>query len=187
MIAGYILTGGQNRRMNGQKKLFLEYEGKTFCQHIVDAFCPIDTIFLSVDSTGPYESASLPMVTDRWPGIGPMGGIASGLTVCEEEALFVVACDMPFVDRKTVEKVLMAYRSKPILTLVELNGRTQPLFGIYPRSLLPALEAQIAAGNYRMYSFLAQVEHQNVIIDPDSHAADNINTVYEYQQLLNLP
>lgn len=180
MIAGYILTGGQNRRMKGQKKLFLQYEGKTFCQHILNAFRSFDHVLLSVDTPEPYQSAGLPMVSDRWPSIGPLGGIASGLAACEEEALFVVACDMPFVDEKTVEKVLNSYRSHPILTLVELDGKTQPLFGIYPRFLLPDLERQISEGNYRMYSLIAQVEHQTVLIEPSSHAADNINTIEEY-------
>ena len=29
MIAGYLMTGGKNRRMDGKKKLFLELEGKS--------------------------------------------------------------------------------------------------------------------------------------------------------------
>ena len=50
MIAGYILTGGKNRRMNGEKKLFLEYKGKTFFDHIKNSLQLFSNIYLSVDA-----------------------------------------------------------------------------------------------------------------------------------------
>ena len=108
-VAGYILSGGRNTRMEGQKKLFLRYAGETFCQRILHACDCLPAVYLSVDNKEPYRKAGLPMVEDRWRGIGPLGGIASGLLTCKEDALFVMACDMPMMERQTVERMLETY------------------------------------------------------------------------------
>ena len=65
-VAGYILSGGKNTRMEGQKKLFLHYGGATFCQRILHACDCLPAVYLSVDKKEPYEEAGLPMVEDRW-------------------------------------------------------------------------------------------------------------------------
>lgn len=56
MIAGYILTGGQNRRMNGAKKLLLTYRGRTFLEWIMDALRLFPKVYLSVDSVEAWRS-----------------------------------------------------------------------------------------------------------------------------------
>ena len=48
-VAGYILSGGKNTRMEGQKKLFLHYGGATFCQRILHACDCLPAVYLSVD------------------------------------------------------------------------------------------------------------------------------------------
>lgn len=183
-IAGCILTGGKNRRMEGHKKLFLSYEGERFFERILRALSPFQRIYLSVDEKTPYEAAQLPMIVDRYQAIGAIGGIYSALSECTEEALFFVACDMPHIDTKTVRRVTEAYCANPQLTLVEADGWIQPLFGIYPKTLLSVLEGQIQSGNYRMRSLLEQMPYQTVSLSADSHAADNINTVAEYNALI---
>ena len=62
MIAGFILTGGKNRRMAGEKKLFLDYQGQPFWVHLLTALEEFPTVYLSVDREEPYASAGLPMV-----------------------------------------------------------------------------------------------------------------------------
>ncbi|MCQ2441745.1 MAG: molybdenum cofactor guanylyltransferase [Oscillospiraceae bacterium] len=184
-IAGCILTGGKNRRMEGNKKLFLSYNGEAFFQRILRAFAPFEQVYLSVDEKAPYEGANLPMIVDRYQAIGAMGGIYSALRECTEEALFFVACDMPHIDAETVQRVIEAYHSNPGLTLVEADGRIQPLFGIYPKVLLPVVERQIQLKNYRMRSLLEQIPYNTVSLTAGSHAADNINTVEEYKELVS--
>lgn len=184
-IAGCILTGGKNRRMEGNKKLFLSYNGERFFERILRAFTPFERVYLSVDEKAPYEGAKLPMIVDRYQGIGAMGGIYSALSECTEEALFFAACDMPHIDNETVQRVIEAYRSNPRLTLVEADGRIQPLFGIYPKELLPVVEQQIQLKNYRMRSLLERIPYHTVPLTAGSRAADNINTVKEYRELLS--
>ena len=58
-ICGYILAGGKNRRMNGHKKIFLEYEGATFCERILQAFEEFAVTYISVEAESPYQELHL--------------------------------------------------------------------------------------------------------------------------------
>lgn len=182
MIAGYILSGGQNRRMNGEKKLMLTYQGKSFYERIQQTFSIFPSTYLSVESEAPYKALGMPMVVDVYPQVGPMGGIYSGLVTCNEEALFITACDMPFIDRQTVEKVLRVYEATGITTIVKTGRRIHPLFGIYPKSILPYLKMRIERGQYRMMDLLAEIE-KNVVELDDDKVVSNINTRDEYEKL----
>lgn len=187
MIAGLILTGGKNSRMNGNIKLFLEYKGQPFFNHIKNAMEQLPQVYLSVNRREGYEDMGLPLIVDEWDGIGPMGGICSGLRQCREEALLVVASDMPFVSRQAVSLLLAAYQNKPMLTLAVADGKPQPLLGIYPRSLLPALEKLIREGNYRLRSVMALTEYNLVELPRGDASAENINTPEEYQRRCRQP
>jgi molybdopterin-guanine dinucleotide biosynthesis protein A len=110
-----------------------------------------------------------------------MGGIASGLKQCPEEALFVTACDTPRLDRATVELILAQWDGG--VTLASVGGRVQPLIGIYPKSVLPELEKRLAKGSLRMYDFLRAVGFRQVPLPEQSTAAENINTPEDYRQL----
>lgn len=184
-VAGYILSGGRNTRMEGQKKLFLRYAGETFCQRILHACDCLPAVYLSVDKKEPYQDAGLPMVEDRWKGIGPLGGIASGLRECKEDALFVMACDMPMIDRETVERMLKAYeesKNLPVLVAAQ-NGRVHPLFGIYPKWVLPYAEELIREGDYRIMHLLERAGYRTLELERESRAMENINSTEEYHHL----
>lgn len=184
MIAGYLMTGGKNRRMDGKKKIFLELNGKSFLESILDALRDFDKIYLSVEDKAPYEHLNMPMVVDEIPQIGPLGGIYSGLKNCEEDALFVVACDMPFVSREAVRMLLNEYSGQQKIVLAEADNRVHPLFGIYSKSALVFLERQIQTGDYRVMNALKQAGYVTVVLPKEDTSAKNINTVAEYEQLL---
>ena len=156
-ICGYILAGGRNRRMNGQKKIFLEYEGTTFCERILQAFEEFDATYISVEAESPYQELHLPIIVDEYAAIGPMGGIYSGMKSCDADALFVVACDMPMVTKEAVHLVTKMYSKQHKITVVRTNGRLHPIFGIYPRTVLPEIEKAIAKKDYRMMNFLKEI------------------------------
>lgn len=205
-VAGYILSGGRNTRMEGQKKLFLRYAGETFCQRILHACDCLPAVYLSVDKKEPYEEAGLSMVEDRWKGIGPLGGIASGLLECKEDALLVMACDMPMIDRETVKRMLKTYEAmlrEPVLDagqqdgaesvdsaglyppvlVASQNGRIHPLFGIYPKRVLAFAEKLIREGDYRIMHLLERAGYRTLELEGESRAMENINSTEEYRHL----
>ena len=199
-IAAYILSGGKNSRMGGKKKLFLEYDGIPFYQRILDACSLFRTVYLSVEAEEPYAQLDMPLVVDQWQGIGPMGGICSGLLQCPEEAIFVMACDMPMIRKETILKFLQVYEvrmqkhradgttaesddnSQPIL-VAETEDGIHPLFGIYPKHSLPVAQELIEEGNYRMMQLLRQMGYETIRLDEEADVVTNVNTLEELERL----
>lgn len=187
MVAGLILAGGKNSRMNGNTKLFLEYQGQPFLYHIKRAMKQLPQIYLSVNHQDGYENLGLPLIVDEFEGIGPMGGICSALRRCSEDALLVVASDMPFVSQETVSLLLSQYECKPMLTLACINRVAQPLLGIYPRNVLPLVEGLIAKKDFRLRCIMEQVEHSLIDLPDGDLSAENINTPDEYERFCKRP
>ncbi|HJB19485.1 MAG TPA: molybdenum cofactor guanylyltransferase [Candidatus Bariatricus faecipullorum] len=181
-IAGYILAGGKNRRMQGEKKLFLPWDGATFLERIQETLCAFPAVYLSVEAVEPYQGLSLPLVLDVYPDAGPLGGICAGLGACPEDALFVTACDMPLLDRESVERLCLAFRERPVLTLPETDSGLQPLPGIYPRSILPEAERLLKEKQYRLRALAERVEVNRVRLEETP--LKNVNTPEEYRELL---
>lgn len=183
MIAGYILTGGKNTRMNGNKKLFLTFHGIPFYEYILQAFHILPKIYLSVEAEDPYKTLHIPMVTDIYPDIGPIGGIYSGLRTCPEDALFVTACDMPLIDHHIVSKVLNAYEKHPdTITIIKTGERIHPLFGIYPKTVLPLLVQMIRKKDYKVKNLFSHTDISVIELE-QKEVMENINTRKEYEQL----
>ncbi len=190
-IGGYILTGGKSRRMNGRDKLFLDYQGAAFYEHIRRALGSFSAVYLSAsrEAAGRYEALGLPVVTDRIPDLGPMGGIWSGLLSCGEQGLFVAACDMPLIDRRTVDWVTHQYQKeggRDRAMVVRSGERIHPLFGIYPKAVIPVMEEMIREGNYRMRDFIVRSRARVLSLEEDSAIGVNINTEEEYRKFASL-
>ncbi len=180
-IGAVILAGGKNRRMHGEKKAFFRYGGTTFLDRVKESLKDLETIYISVDTPEPYEGADLPVIADIYPGTGPLGGICSALETCREDALFVAACDMPFLQSDTVRQLLDAYLACPGTVTIAAEGEWQhALCGIYPKNVLPMLRRQLSEGNYKMRDFLKDQDVQEVQLQTDDRSAVNINSVQEY-------
>ena len=149
-IAGYLLSGGENRRMGGKKKLFLEYEGTPFYRRILTGMSALTAVYLSVDIPEPYIGAGLPLIADKYPRTGPLGAICTGLELCPQEALLAAACDMPFLDGKLVERLTEEYRKYRGIVITEKDGRCFPFPGIYPKEVLPVFLEQLLEGRWKM-------------------------------------
>lgn len=186
MICGYILAGGKNSRMNGNKKLFLEYEGELFYDRILEVFDMFDETYISVECDEPYRQLDVPLVVDQYKEIGPMGGIVSGLSQIDAEALCVAACDMPMVEKNVIKQLVKAYEEHPVITVIQAGERLHPLLGIYPRKCLPIAKDLIEAGYYKMRGLLEQFGYQVVVVEEDAPSIYNVNTMEEYQKLKQL-
>ena len=179
-IALLILSGGMSTRFGNRRKILLEYEGRSFASHILEAFEGFDRVYLSVDREDKYRELGLPMIEDKFPGCGPLGGIASGLMACEEDALFVVACDMPFVTKEAVRHMLESYAGQERIILAANGDRLEPLFGIYPRTALETAVKMLKEGCYRTRDLFRRFGGATVQIC-GGHPFININTPEEYK------
>ena len=90
------------------------------------------------------------IVKDEFLKAGPLGGIHAGMKSAVNEAIFVFAGDMPFLDKELIAEQIDAFNLGNYDILVPRIGRNiEPLHAIYRKSLLNELERFITDGKNR--------------------------------------
>ncbi|RXJ01901.1 molybdenum cofactor guanylyltransferase [Anaerobacillus alkaliphilus] len=191
MNAGLILlSGGKSSRM-GTNKALLPIEGKANIERIVDSLGDEFTDRVLVTNS-PDEYALLKekvkIVTDIYPGLGPLSGIHAGLLASSAEYNVVVACDMPFVSKKLarllVEKSVGYQAAVP-----RFNGMRQPLFAVYHKSIVSEIEQFLKGNDFRVNNLWGKVkmlwvEDESLQSIPEVEKAFfNMNYPEEYDQV----
>lgn len=160
-----VLCGGKSSRMGFDKSNIIIKDQPIF-EHIAEQLelC-FDEVILVTGKSNPVTSHKYRVVEDLVAPCGPIGGILTGLSAAESEFVFFTACDMPFVDRKLIDKVIKALEasfSKETATSNNLassnyngaaalnNGFIEPFFGFYSKSLIGAIQESIQAGQYQI-------------------------------------
>jgi len=161
-IAAAVLAGGMNSRMAGQNKCFIEIYGKPIISRTVELLGGIfEEVILATNSPQEYKSykKTVVMVGDIIKGAGPLSGIHSVLSVAKEEAVFFVACDMPFLHNEMIRRQLEYFKTKNCGALVPKVGNfIEPLHAIYKNNLAVDIRRFVKEGsNYSIRSFLKTV------------------------------
>ncbi|MCB0092604.1 MAG: molybdenum cofactor guanylyltransferase [Caldilineaceae bacterium] len=200
-----INAGGGSQRM-GQPKALLPVppDNQPLLAHIVQrlqGLAPAQTVIIA---NAPMVRAQTELgdavrwLTDAYPNQGPLGGLAAGLAVCDEWAIFV-ACDMPLLNpalfayfgalaAETDEQGAACWDA--IVPLVD--DYPQVLHALYHPRCLPFVQARLAAGERRAICFLPDVRVRYVqeaelqMIDPMLQSFFNANTPAEWSQALAL-
>lgn len=186
-IAGYILAGGKNRRMNGQKKLFLPYGNSDFFHSIKNSLRIFPAVYLSVaEEEKEYKESGLPLIVDQYSGIGPLGGILSGLLSCKEEAVFAVSCDTPEIEEDLMIAMAELYGQSGQPVIIKHAGNYYPIPGIYTKRQIPMMEDMIMRQEYKLRNLFWREEEgtEFQVYRPVKmpKALVNINTMQDYER-----
>lgn len=178
-ITVQIMAGGRSSRM-GQDKALVRLGGRTLLERAVESWSGWGGgLFLSVGH--PERAALAPKgtvpVADRYPDCGPLGGLHAGLAVCPTPLLLLYAVDTPLLGPEQAEALVAAIGTADACTYT-VEGRPQPLFGLYRTSCLPVAAQLLAAGERRMRRLLTQVDTTELPA-PDGAQFRNLNTPEE--------
>ncbi len=180
-VVGVVLAGGRSSRF-GRDKALLEIDGETLLQRTVARLREAcgEALIIGPPERG-QQAPDTPVVQDEIPGIGPLGGIATALRARPGRSVLVVAVDMPFLSVPLLRHLAgMAAEADVVLPVV--GGRGQQLHAVYGPACLPAIEGQIAAGDYKIDRFFPSVRLRRVDeaelrrFDPGLRAFQNVNT-----------
>jgi len=184
-VTGAILSGGPSRRM-GCDKALLPYRGGRFIEAIHRKMAELfDEVIVVGVEPDQYDFMPCRRVPDLFPGMGALGGIHSALHHSATDRVFVVGCDMPHIKGELI-RYLCALADEADVVLPEGESGLEPLYSVYRKSALPALEESLRSGRRGMCSFheglrVQRVERGTVEeIDPGLTAFRNINTPEDY-------
>jgi len=183
-LFGLVLAGGRSTRMQ-RDKATLEYRpGVTQLEAATRLLeGRVERAFVSVreDQTGDAERAKYARIFDRGDVEGPIAGISAALTAHAESAWLVLACDLPFLDARTLDFLIASRDPARAVTAFRSShdGLPEPLCAIYEPRALAGIRAHIAAGRSCPRKFVINADA--LLLDqPDPRALDNVNTVTEY-------
>ena len=189
MSTAVILAGGKSSRM-GTDKTQLIYNGKTLLASAVDRFsASFDRVYLSIGDPEKYPDINVERVIDIYPGCGPMAGLHAALLKTPDEGVFLAAADLPFSSPEAALKVIELCGDCATAVIVGDNGKFEPAFGYYKKSLLPFIEEYLASGKYKMMQLFDALPCRR--ISPDelgtlwrTDMLDNLNYPEDYERLI---
>lgn len=131
---GIILVGGKSSRM-GTNKALLTIDGKKVIERIAEEMQTItDSLIIVTNTFHDYEFLNLPMVEDKYKGLGPLAGIHAGLEASKTDRNLVAACDMPFISTD-IGAYLLEKLNGYHACVPEIHGQLHPLFAAYRREV----------------------------------------------------
>lgn len=136
--SGVILAGGKSSRMKFNKA-FAQISGKPVISIIIDKFIPVfqENMIISNDPEA-YQHLGLPIYPDVYSRMGPVSGIHSALYHSSNESVFVMGCDIPFMNMDLV-KMMVSRLGEYDSVVPQIDGLLQPLTAVYSRKCLPIL------------------------------------------------
>ena len=176
-----ILAGGESRRM-GTDKADLMYEGRTFLelQIVMGVRLGITDILVS-GYRG--ERCPLPVVADRIPDRGPLGGLEASLRATKHEKCVVLSVDVPLVPLEELVQLLECSAASPI-TILKNNGREQPLIGVYDRSLADEMLRELTESRGSVFAFINKTGYAVYESMAPAAVFANVNAPEQYRSML---
>lgn len=185
-VSGAILAGGKSSRM-GENKALLPWEGGTVIGSVASRLQSLfDHVLVVAADPSPYQFLGLPSARDQRPGLGPLGGVEAALREAPDPRVFVVACDMPFLNPDLIR--YMAWLPPAQAVVPYLDGRPEPLHALYSKDALSHVRSLLAEGERRVHVLLERLEVRRVEEDEVRRFADperifaNLNRPEDYRR-----
>ncbi|MSR29678.1 MAG: molybdenum cofactor guanylyltransferase [Phycisphaerales bacterium] len=183
-IQPIVLVGGKSRRF-GRDKLREPLTDGTLVERPIralrDVFGPCVALVGECDASVAQHGDLI--IPDRYPGLGPAGGILSAFEHIASDsrpgvAVFVLAGDLPLIARSLVKSILDCARDNPDADAIVARTPSglEPCIGLYRTGAVPALRTAIAGSGTRAMSLQEVLVLLRVVtVDADSGLTVNVN------------
>jgi len=187
-VTGIILAGGSSIRF-GQNKAFIDIDGIRLIDSITEKMKNIfEQVILVANEKERYKYIGIPVIEDLIKGLGPIGGIYTGLMSISNQAGFFVACDMPFINKQLI-RYMIDIKDNHAAVVPMVADNIEPLHAIYSKSCLGTIKKLIDSNTYQVRLFYERMPVRYIKEDEikkfcaPSKAFLNINTPDEYRKI----
>ena len=153
-FSAVILAGGRSRRMQ-RDKAFLPWRGATLLERqvrLVRKLVPAE-ILISGREDADYDALGLPVLLDRFAGLGPLAGVERALAEAHSPLLLVLAVDLPDMTADFLRGLAACCHTGRGVVPRTRPG-LEPLAAFYPRAMQPIATAMLQAGQAAMTEFI---------------------------------
>ncbi len=192
-FVGYAMAGGASSRF-GSDKALVELSGKTMLLRTCELLRGVAREVRIVAPAGRYEVPGTVVISDRWPGQGPLGGIITALMATASlephyDWNLIVSCDMPFLTAEWVQYMAArAAQSAALVILPHSATGPEPLCACYRTDGAGKLKAVFESGVRKITEALKQVTTE-VLDEGDWKRFDsagrlfwNMNTAADFEE-----
>ena len=168
----------------GEDKRFLHVGDQTLFERSLAVLRSLfQNVLVVIAQDSPTLEAEVPVIRDLVPHCGNLGGLYTGLHQALTEHIFVVACDMPFLNPEAV-RYLTQLRHDADIVMVERGTGLEPMHALYGRRCLPVLEEMVRMRHLKIQDVVVHpslnvrlIKGDEVSrIDPDGRSFLNVNT-----------
>lgn len=183
-VSGWILAGGQGRRMGGQDKGLVPYRGRPLVLHVLERLAPqVGTVAISANRhLDRYAALGVPVWPDGHDGFaGPLAGLLSGLQHGDTPWVLSVPCDAPALPLDLAQRLMRAALTTSAGVVLAATRddndqvQVQPVFSLVRRDLRETLAGAFARGERSIRQWAASLDSATVVFD-DAPAFRNVNT-----------
>jgi len=190
-ITGVILAGGMSSRF-GSNKAFAEVNGIQLIKRVIAIMGSVfEELMIITNDPGDYSSLGLPMHEDLIKGLGPLGGIFTGIEKMHDRHGFFVACDMPFLNEYLIRHMIEINNNEFDAVVPKIDWKMEPLHALYSKNCLPAIKRLIESGECMINRFFRTIhtrfinEEEIKKYDPLLRSFFNINRPGELTDAVN--
>jgi molybdopterin-guanine dinucleotide biosynthesis protein A len=161
-LFGFVQAGGVSTRF-GVDKALVRFEGKTLLARTLELVSSVCGETKIVAPLGKYGDATVPILADRWPGEGPLGGILTALqhingrrgipagAQAEDRGIrshaLILSCDMPFLTREWLAYLCdRAMKSNAQVTVPQSENGLEPLCACWSTDAASTIQTAFDAG-----------------------------------------
>jgi molybdenum cofactor guanylyltransferase len=179
-ITAVILAGGQGRRMGGQDKGLIEFDGKPLAAILVEKLGQqgVDIIINANRNHDQYQKLGFPVISDTLEDYqGPLAGFASAMAAVNSQFILTLPCDGPLLSDDYVTRFITSYTQSAAPVQVAFDGdRLQPVHALIKVGLLTSLNQFLEGGDRKIDRWYAQHDYERVDFSDCASMFRNINT-----------
>ncbi|WP_308402488.1 NTP transferase domain-containing protein [Streptomyces sp. AC550_RSS872] len=142
-----VLAGGGARRLGGVDKPGVRVGGRPLLDRVLAACADARTTVVVAEPRPTVRPVT--WAREDPPGGGPLAALDAGLRHTTAEQVVVLSADLPFLDERTVRRLLTALLTGEAdgALLTDADGRDQPLVAAYRAPVLRRELAALTRGN----------------------------------------
>lgn len=194
MVAGYVQAGGASSRF-GSDKALAELGGRPMLARMTALVDAVAGRAMVVAPAGRYEGMGVEIVADRWPGAGPLGGIATALLHTAETMPgcawnLIVGCDLPYLTAEWLRFLAECARESAADVVLPVSAEgEEPLCACYRTTAGPVLREALEGGERKIRKAIESLRVERLDetrwkrFDSAGRLFLNMNTAADYERI----